>query len=98
MNTIDTLLRDIASAGELLALPASLVYLKTRIGREEARRAQASIPRRMRIVLTLIDGQRSVQTLRTLLHNCRGLDDILDMLQKMGLIEPLPERWDLGAG
>jgi hypothetical protein len=39
-----------------------------------------------------------VQVLRTLLYTYRGLDDALDMLQKMGLIEPLPERWDLGPG
>ncbi|MCO5102114.1 MAG: hypothetical protein M9885_14685 [Burkholderiaceae bacterium] len=96
MSSIDTLLRRIASAGEPEPLSATLVYIKTRIGREEARRAEASIPRRLRTVLALIDGRRSVQVLRTLLHSYRGLDDALDMLQKMGLIEPLPERWDLG--
>lgn len=98
MSSIDTLLRRLASAGEPAPLPGSLVYIKTRIGREEARRTEATIPRRLRTVLALVDGRRSVQVLRTLLHSYRGLDDALDMLQKMGLIEPLPERWDLGPG
>ena len=96
MSSIDTLLRRLASAGEPAPLPGTLVYLKTRIGREESRRAEATIPRRLRTVLSLVDGRRSVQVLRALLYTYRGLDDALDMLQKMGLIEPLPERWDLG--
>ncbi|HEY0878209.1 MAG TPA: hypothetical protein VGE10_07125 [Zeimonas sp.] len=96
MSSIDTLLRQLASAGEPTSLSGALVYIKTRLGREESRRAEATIPRRLRTVLALIDGRRSVQVLRTLLHSYRGLDDALDMLQKMGLIEPLPERWDLG--
>lgn len=96
MSSIDTLLRQLASAGEPVPLSGTLVYIKTRIGREESRRAEATIPRRLRTVLALVDGRRSVQVLRTLLHSYRGLDDALDMLQKMGLIEPLPERWDFG--
>ncbi|RIK91333.1 MAG: hypothetical protein DCC72_11015 [Burkholderiales bacterium] len=96
MSSIDTLLRQLASAGEPTPLPEALVFLKTRLGREESRRAEATIPRRLRTVLALVDGRRSVQVLHTLLHSYRGLDDALDMLHKMGLIEPLPERWDLG--
>ena len=96
MSSIDTLLRQLESAGEPVPLSGALVYIKTRIGREESRRAEATIPRRLRTVLALVDGRRSVEVLRTLLHTYRGLDDALDMLQKMGLIEPLPERWDLG--
>ena len=92
MSSIDTLLRQLASAGEPAPLPEALVFLKTRLGREESRRAEATIPRRLRTVLALVDGRRSVQVL----HSYRGLDDALDMLHKMGLIEPLPERWDLG--
>lgn len=98
MNSLDTLLRRLAIAGEPAALPGELVFIKTRIGREESRRAEAAIPRRLRTVLALVDGRRSVQVLRTLLHSYRGLEDALDMLHRMGLIEPLPERWDLDAG
>ncbi|MCZ7560521.1 MAG: hypothetical protein M5U30_11045 [Burkholderiaceae bacterium] len=72
------------------------VFIKTRIGRDEARRTDCSIPRRLRTLLALIDGRRSVGELRAAIHSYRGLDDALDMLRKMGFIEPLPERWDLG--
>ncbi len=72
------------------------VFIKTRIGRDEARRTDSSIPRRLRTVLALVDGRRSVGEVRAAIHSYRGLDDALDMLRKMGFIEPLPERWDLG--
>jgi hypothetical protein len=50
----------------------------------------------LRTLLALVDGRRSVGELRAAIHSYRGLDDALDMLRKMGFIEPLPERWDIG--
>ena len=80
----------------LAVLREELVFIKTRIGRDEARRTDSSIPRRLRTLLALVDGRRSVGELRAAIHSYRGLDDALDMLRKMGFIEPLPERWDIG--
>ncbi len=98
MSSLDTLLRQIALGTEPASLSGTVVFLKTRLGRDEARRAEATIPRRLRAVLALVDGRRDVATLRDLLPSYRGLDDAFDMLHKMGFIEPLPERWDLGSG
>lgn len=71
------------------------IFIKTRMGRDEARATDSTIPRRLRMLLALVDGRRSVAELRTSLRSFRSLDDGLDMLRKMGFIEALPERWDL---
>ncbi|MCC6173002.1 MAG: hypothetical protein IT481_13335 [Gammaproteobacteria bacterium] len=89
-------MRRLALGGDPAVLREELVFIKTRIGRDEARRTDSSIPRRLRTLLALVDGRRSVGELRAAIHSYRGLDDALDMLRKMGFIEPLPERWDIG--
>lgn len=91
-----SIVRRLALGGEPAVLREELVFIKTRIGRDEARRTDSSIPRRLRTLLALVDGRRSVGELRAAIHSYRGLDDALDMLRKMGFIEPLPERWDIG--
>lgn len=91
-----SIVRRLALGGDPAVLREELVFIKTRIGRDEARRSDSSIPRRLRTLLALVDGRRSVGELRAAIHSYRGLDDALDMLRKMGFIEPLPERWDIG--
>ncbi|KAA0211591.1 MAG: hypothetical protein EDM78_12435 [Proteobacteria bacterium] len=70
MTSMHEIVRRLAMGGEPPVLREDTVFIKTRIGRDEAR--------------------------RTAIHSYRGLDDALDMLRKMGFVEPLPERWDLG--
>ncbi len=94
MPPIPPILRRLVSGEAPLELPDDLVLIKTRLGRDEARRTESSIPRRLRTLLALVDGRRSVAELRAVLHSFRGLEDGLDMLRRMGFVEPLPERWD----
>ena len=96
MSSMHSIVRRLALGGDPAVLREELVFIKTRIGRDEARSTDSSIPRRLRTLLALVDGRRSVGELRAAIHSYRGLDDALDMLRKMGFIEPLPERWDLG--
>ncbi len=96
MSSMHSIVRRLALGGDPAVLREEAVFIKTRIGRDEGRRSDSTIPRRLRTVLALVDGRRSVAELRAAIHSYRGLDDALDMLHKMGFIEPLPERWDLG--
>ena len=96
MSSLPTIVRRLALRGAPAVMSEDLVFIKTRYGREEVRRTDASIPRRLRPLLAVIDGRRSVGELRRSVHSYRGLDDALDMLRKMGFVEPLPERWDFG--
>lgn len=96
MSSMNPIVRWLAMGGDPPVLPEELVFIKTRLGRDEARRSDSSIPRRLRTLLALVDGRRSVGELRAAIHSYRSLDESLDMLRKMGFIEPLPERWDLG--
>jgi len=96
MMSMNPIVHRLAMGGEPPVLRKTSVFIKTRVGREEARCTDSSIPRRLRTLLALVDGRRSVGELRAAIHSYRGLDDALDMLRKMGFIEPLPERWDFG--
>lgn len=96
MSSMHSIVRRLAMGGAPAVLREDQVFIKTRLGRDEARRTDTSIPRRLRTLLALVDGCRSVGELRAAIHSYRGLDDGLDMLCKMGFIEPLPERWDRG--
>ncbi len=96
MSSLLPFLRRLALGAESLVLHDEEIFIKTRLGREEAQRSNSAIPRRLRTLLALVDGRRSVGELRAAIHSYRGLGDALDMLHKMGFIEPLPERWDLG--
>jgi len=70
------------------------VFIRSWHGRAEAARRDGALPRRLRTLLLLIDGRRSVGDLRVGLSRYRSLDEGLDMLRKMGLIEPLPPPLD----
>jgi hypothetical protein len=70
------------------------IFIKTRLGRLEAGEAHSYLPRRLRTLLILVDGRRSVADFRNGLTRFRNLDECFDMLRQMGYIEPLPERLD----
>ncbi len=70
------------------------VFIRSHLGRLEAADRGASLPRRLRVLLMLVDGKASVADMRRGLARFRGLDDALDMLRQMGLIETLPVRMD----
>lgn len=96
MSSLPPLLSRLALGAEPSPIREDEVFIKTQLGRCEAGRSDTTIPRRLRTLLALVDGRRSVGELRVALHRYRGLDDALDMLRRMGFIEPLPERWDFG--
>jgi len=70
------------------------VFIRTRFGRAEAACRDTGLPRRLRLLLLVVDGRRSVGDLRAGLTRFRSLDEGLDMLRKMALIEPLPVPLD----
>ena len=82
----------LASGAEGAALRDDDVYIKTRLGRLEAAEAASSLPRRLRTLLILVDGRRSIADFRRGLTRFRNLDECFDMLRKMGFIETLPPR------
>lgn len=87
-----TRVRRLALGGGALALADSQVFARTDAGREEALRRPARLPRRLRTLLLVVDARASVGELRRGLSRYRGLDDGLDMLRRMGLIEPVAPR------
>jgi hypothetical protein len=70
------------------------IFIKTHHGRAEIERGNM-LPQRLRMLLMLIDGKRSVGAFRETLTNFRGLDDAVFMLEKMGMIERLPGEMEL---
>jgi hypothetical protein len=83
-----------AMGAEVSPLEADDVYLKTALGRLECARAETNLPRRLRMLLMLMDGRRSVADFRSGLTRYRNLDDSIDMLRRMGYIQALPQRLD----
>ncbi len=77
------------------ALRDEEIFIKTRIGRIEAAEPNSSLPRRLRTLLILVDGRRSMGDFRRGLTRFRNLDECFDMLRKMGYIETLPMRLDI---
>jgi hypothetical protein len=70
------------------------VFIRTHLGRLEIQAPTSTIPRRLRTMLLLVDGKRSLADFRRSMTRYRNLDESLDMLFKMGLIERLPELMD----
>ena len=70
------------------------VFIRSHLGRLEAADRFSNLPRRLRVLLMLVDGRASVGDMRRGLARFRGLDDALDMLRHMGLIETLPHPMD----
>ncbi len=85
-------IRRLVLAGEPPVMHGDEVFVRTRLGRNEVAYPSDQLPRRLRMLLLLIDGRRTVDDFRTGLTRYRGLDDALDMLRKMHMIEPLRPR------
>ena len=67
------------------------VFTQTSRGTRVAAHGHAEIPDRLRMLLFLVNGRRSMQEYRDLLPRYRNLDDAFDMLIKMGFIERSPD-------
>lgn len=81
--------------GENLVLRDEEVFIKTKMGRVETSQVQSDLPRRLRMLLILVDGRRSMGDFRRGLTRFRSLDECFDMLRKMGYIESMPIRLDI---
>ncbi len=66
-------------------------FAQTRRGAVMATEGHGTIPDRMRMLLLLVNGRRTVADFRDLLPRYRNLDEAFDMLIKMGLIEPVSQ-------
>ena len=87
-------IRRLVLAGDPPVLHGDEVFVRTRLGRNEVAYPSDALPRRLRMLLLLIDGRRTVDDFRTGLNRYRGLEDALDMLRKMHMIESLHRRLD----
>lgn len=67
----------------------SEVYIKTDAGRDEIRSRTLGLPMSVRAILLMVDGQRSVSTMRSLIAGSKAPADVLDGLVAQGLIAPL---------
>jgi hypothetical protein len=90
----EQVLRMVAHADSLV-LRDEEVFVKTKMGRIETSQVTSNLPRRLRMLLILVDGRRTMGDFRRGLTRFRSLDECFDMLRKMGYIEPLPVRLDL---
>lgn len=77
---------------ELGLILDSDVFIRTMKGQREALERQRELPHRLRMMLMLIDGRRSVGNFRAAMTQFRSLDETIDMLMRMHLIERLPSR------
>lgn len=65
------------------------VYVKTDAGRDEIRSRTQGLSMAARAILLMVDGQRPVGVMRTLIAGSKAPADILETLVEQGLIEPL---------
>ncbi|NLD54375.1 MAG: hypothetical protein GX652_06915 [Burkholderiaceae bacterium] len=70
------------------------VFMQTPRGAHVAARGHAQLPDRLRMLLFLVNGRRSMAEYRDLLPRYRNLDEAFDMLAKMGFIERRPATGD----
>jgi hypothetical protein len=81
-KTLDALVN-----GVIGDIPSDEIFVQTPRGARIASHGHAEIPDRLRMLLFLINGRRSMAEYRDLLPRYRNLDDAFDMLSKMGFIE-----------
>ncbi len=86
-KTLDALIHG--AVGEIAS---EQIFRQTERGCRVASHGQAEIPDRLRMLLFLVNGRRSMAEYRDLLPRYRNLDDAFDMLVKKGFIERLPPR------
>ncbi len=89
-SSLQILFRRFGVRADYRPLREDDVFLRSHLGRLEASDRYSSLPRRLRVLLMLVDGKANVADMRRGLARYRGLDDALDMLRQMGLIETLP--------
>ncbi len=77
---------------ELGLILDSDIFIRTARGQKEALERTRELPHRLRMLLMLVDGRRSVANFRAAMTNFRSLDESLDMLLRLQLIERLPTR------
>ena len=63
------------------------IYAKTDAGREEIRSRALGLTMAARAILLMVDGQRNVSAMRTLIAGSKASPDVLDALLAQGLIE-----------
>ena len=64
------------------------VYIKTDAGRDEIKSRTLGLPMSVRAILLMVDGQRPVAAMRSLIAGSKAPADVLDALVAQGLIEP----------
>ena len=87
-------LLSLVTGSEPAMLRDDEVFIKTSRGRMEAAKETTRLPRRLRMLLILVDGQRSMADFRRGLTRFRSLDECFDMLRRMGFIERIPVKFD----
>jgi hypothetical protein len=63
------------------------IYARTALGQAELRDRGSALPRRLMLVLTVVDGDASVARLRRELVDFPGLEDALEILRGKALVE-----------
>ena len=64
------------------------VYIKTDAGRDEIKSRTLGLPMSVRAILLMVDGQRPVAAMRSLIAGSKAPANVLDALVAQGLIEP----------
>jgi hypothetical protein len=77
---------------ELGLILDSDVFVRTLKGQREALERTRDLPHRLRVLLMLIDGRRSVGNFRAAMTNYRSLDDAIDMLMRMDMIQRIAPK------
>lgn len=63
------------------------IYARTALGQTELRDRSSALPRRLMLVLTVVDGDASVARLRHELVDFPGLEEALEILRSKALVE-----------
>ena len=94
MTDINTIFNRLDLMGAQTLIKDDEIFIRSHLGRVEVQSPTSTVPRRLRTMLLLVDGRRTVADFRRSMTRYRNLDESIDMLCKMGLIERLPEIMD----
>ena len=70
----------------MATIPAGAVFAKTRAGLEEVRSRKLKLPSKLRTILILVDGAKPALLLREEARALGVAPDVLEQLERMGLI------------
>jgi hypothetical protein len=79
-------------------MDASAIYRKTDKGTDELKSRGKNLPQRLRTMLILIDGTRTVAELQPAAAKMGGEGDFITVLERQGLVEPVPAAGGDSAG